>query len=67
MSGLKQNQAKKQASIAPTAAASPPGAPVAAVQELVKGRGHEIIFLPKFHCELNPIEMVSFFTIQDTC
>lgn len=24
----------------------------------IKGRGHLCIFLPKFHCELNPIEMV---------
>ncbi|KAF9560371.1 hypothetical protein CPC08DRAFT_615587, partial [Agrocybe pediades] len=23
----------------------------------IKERGHECIFLPKFHCELNPIEM----------
>lgn len=26
----------------------------------IKLRGHLCIFLPKFHCELNPIEMVSF-------
>jgi len=29
------------------------------VETLIKGAGHECIFLPKFHCELNPIEMVS--------
>ena len=28
------------------------------LETLIKGRGHECIFLPKFHCELNPIEMV---------
>jgi len=28
------------------------------VETLIKGAGHECIFLPKFHCELNPIEMV---------
>ena len=29
------------------------------LQTLIKEHGHECIFLPKFHCELNPIEMVS--------
>jgi hypothetical protein len=35
---------------------------VSLVEELIKRRGHEVIFLPKFHCELNPIEMVSIFS-----
>ena len=28
-----------------------------AIATLIKERGHKCIFLPKFHCELNPIEM----------
>jgi hypothetical protein len=28
------------------------------LEELITKSGHECIFLPKFHCELNPIEMV---------
>ncbi|OAX33306.1 hypothetical protein K503DRAFT_664982, partial [Rhizopogon vinicolor AM-OR11-026] len=27
------------------------------LEQLIKDTGHECIFLPKFHCELNPIEM----------
>ncbi|THU87050.1 hypothetical protein K435DRAFT_682354, partial [Dendrothele bispora CBS 962.96] len=30
---------------------------VSQLETLIKSRNHEIIFLPKFHCELNPIEM----------
>ena len=30
------------------------------LETLIQGAGHECIFLPKFHCELNPIEMVSY-------
>ena len=34
------------------------------LETLIKDAGHECIFLPKFHCELNPIEMVStFYTV----
>lgn len=29
------------------------------LETLIRNAGHECIFLPKFHCELNPIEMVS--------
>jgi hypothetical protein len=28
------------------------------LETLIKNSGHECIFLPKFYCELNPIEMV---------
>ena len=28
------------------------------IQHLLENRGHKCIFLPKFHCELNPIEFV---------
>lgn len=28
------------------------------LETLIHAAGHEVIFLPKFHCELNPIEMV---------
>jgi hypothetical protein len=31
---------------------------ISMVEELIRNAGHECIFLPKFHCELNPIEMV---------
>jgi len=29
------------------------------LKTLIKEAGHKCLFLPKFHCELNPIEMVS--------
>lgn len=35
------------------------------LEAVIKAAGHECIFLPKFHCELNPIEMVSFPVICD--
>jgi hypothetical protein len=31
------------------------------LEQLIRDAGHECIFLPKFHCELNPIEMVCFY------
>src|SRR5712691_1998365 len=33
------------------------------VEEVLTERGHLCIFLPKFHCKLNPIEMVCFYFI----
>jgi hypothetical protein len=32
---------------------------VSMLESVIKEAGHECIFLPKFHCELNPIEMAS--------
>jgi hypothetical protein len=29
------------------------------LETLIKSAGHLCLFLPKFHCKLNPIEMVS--------
>jgi hypothetical protein len=34
------------------------------LETLIRKAGHECIFLPNFHCELNPIKMVSEFGIQ---
>jgi len=31
------------------------------LKKKIKGRGHICMFLPKLHCELNPIEMVFYF------
>ena len=28
------------------------------VEELILNKGHRVMFIPKFHCELNPIECV---------
>jgi hypothetical protein len=36
---------------------------VSMLETLIKEAGHECIFLPKFHCELNPIEMVNYFIL----
>ena len=38
---------------------------VSCLEILIKEAGHECIFLPKFHCELNPIEMVSYSNLVD--
>jgi hypothetical protein len=32
---------------------------ISMLEKLIQDAGHECIFLPKFHCELSPIEMVS--------
>lgn len=34
------------------------------LKSLIKKAGHECIFLPKFHCKLNPIEIVIFLIIS---
>ena len=31
---------------------------ISMLETMIKEAGHECLFLPKFHCELNPIEMV---------
>ncbi|KAJ3737470.1 hypothetical protein DFJ43DRAFT_1128663 [Lentinula guzmanii] len=36
------------------------------LESLITGAGHHCIFLPKFHCELNPIEMKTFQEAKDT-
>ena len=28
------------------------------VEELILGKGHRVMFIPKFHCEINPFERV---------
>ena len=33
---------------------------ISMLETVLREAGHLCIFLPKFHCELNPIEMVSF-------
>ena len=33
---------------------------ISMLEAVIREAGHLCIFLPKFHCELNPIEMVSF-------
>ena len=33
---------------------------ISMLETVIREAGHLCIFLPKFHCELNPIEMVSF-------
>jgi hypothetical protein len=37
------------------------------LETFIRNRGHECIFLPKFHCELNPIEMASDLFIHPLC
>ena len=32
------------------------------LETIIKEAGHECVFLPKFHCELNPIETVFYFS-----
>ena len=35
------------------------------LESFIKAEGHLCLFLPKFHCELNPIEMVSIIIVQN--
>ena len=37
---------------------------ISMLKTLIKEAGHECILLPKFHCELNPIEMVCYFNFS---
>ena len=37
------------------------------MEELVLNQGHRAMFIPKFHCELNPIERVWCRAKQYTC
>jgi hypothetical protein len=37
------------------------------LETLIKDAGHECLFLPKFHCELNPIEMVCSLSFSICC
>jgi len=37
------------------------------LETFINSRGHECIFLPKFHCELNPIEMVCVYLSFSNC
>ena len=36
---------------------------ISMLKQLIRDAGHKCVFLPKFHCELNPIEMVSRFCV----
>ena len=33
---------------------------ISPLEQMIVARGHLCMFLPKFHCELNPIEMVNY-------
>ena len=37
------------------------------IQHFLEGRGHKVIFLPKFHCEFAPIEMLWGFGKYRAC
>ena len=34
------------------------GPPIYKVDEFLKRKGHEVLRLPPYHCELNPIELI---------